>query len=364
MKKFLKNKISIIIPTYNEANNIISLIREIIKEIDNKDYEIIIVDDGSSDDTVNNIFKEYSKNNKIKIIQREYNKGLLHSIKFAIQSITGEYFVVMDGDGQHSPKDILILLKDLENNDLVIGVRNLQKTESISKKRNLISKFFNKIIIIILKQKISDPLTGFFAGNVSTLNKKFFSLNNSGFKILLDLIFSNKDKNIKISEKFIDFRKRTSGSSKLNLQVSFSFLTQIISYFFNGLVSSKFIGFIIIGGFGFLIHFFLLYNFLNFENLSFFTSHILATLITASFNFVFNNFLNFHENEIKGFNSFLKNLIKYYLLNIPGILSSISGASFAYNVLNKNPFISSLIGVVLDSIFKYIISKTWVWKSK
>ena len=52
MRKFLKNKISIIIPTYNEANNIISLIREIIKEIDNKDYEIIIVDDGSSDDSI------------------------------------------------------------------------------------------------------------------------------------------------------------------------------------------------------------------------------------------------------------------------------------------------------------------------
>ena len=171
MRKFLKGKVSIIIPTYNEANNINFLLKEIIQEINIRDYEIIIVDDGSTDNTINNIFREYYQNEKVKVIQREYNKGLLQSIKFAIQSISGEHFVVMDGDGQHSPKDILVLLKELKHNDLAIGVRNLDNTRSISKKRNFMSKFFNKVVILILKQKISDPLTGFFAANISILNK-------------------------------------------------------------------------------------------------------------------------------------------------------------------------------------------------
>ncbi len=364
MRKFIKSKLSIIIPTYNEAENINILLEEIINVVKNMDYEIIVVDDGSTDKTVDNIFKSYSQNNKIKIIQREFDKGLLQSIKFALQSISGEYFLVMDGDGQHSPKNILTLLKDLEKNDLSIGIRDLEETTSISKKRSLLSKFFNSIVGYIFKKKLSDPLTGFFAGNINILNKKFFSLNNSGFKILLDLIYCNKDKNFKISETIIDFQKRQTGMSKLNLQVSFSFLTQILSYLFNGLISSKFIGFVIIGGFGFFIHFFLLYIFLHFVNLSFYTSHIFATLITASFNFILNNFLNFYENEMKDFNSFSKSLFKYYLVNIPGILTSITGASFAYNVLNKNPFIASFIGVILDTVFKYIVSKTWIWKSK
>ncbi len=89
MRKFIKNKISIIIPTYNEAENINTLLEEIINEVKNKEYEIIIVDDGSNDETVNNIFKNYNQNNKIKVIQREYDRGLLQSIKFALQSISG-----------------------------------------------------------------------------------------------------------------------------------------------------------------------------------------------------------------------------------------------------------------------------------
>jgi len=172
MRKFIKSKLSIIIPTYNEAENINILLEEIINVVKNMDYEIIVVDDGSTDKTVDNIFKSYSQNNKIKIIQREFDKGLLQSIKFALQSISGEYFLVMDGDGQHSPKNILTLLKDLEKNDLSIGIRDLEETTSISKKRSLLSKFFNSIVGYIFKKKLSDPLTGFFAGNINILNKK------------------------------------------------------------------------------------------------------------------------------------------------------------------------------------------------
>ena len=73
---------------------------------------------------------------------------------------------------------------------------------------------------------------------------------------------------------------------------------------------------------------------------------------------------NILSNEIKNFKSCLEGLLKYYLLNIPGILTSIGGASFAFNVLNKNPFVASFIGVILDTIFKYIISRTWIWQSK
>ena len=203
MRKFIKNKVSIIIPTYNEEDNINNLIVQVLNALKNVNCEIIIVDDGSTDQTAEIILKIFEDNANVKLIQREESsKGLLQSIKFALQTITGEYFAVMDGDGQHTPDDLLTLINELETSDFVIGVRDLKNTASISTFRRNLSKFFNKILSVMLGKVISDPLTGFFAGKISILNKKFFWIDNSGFKILLDLLFSNKGNNIKITENY------------------------------------------------------------------------------------------------------------------------------------------------------------------
>ena len=144
----------------------------------------------------------------------------------------------------------------------------------------------------------------------------------------------------------------------------FSFVTQIISYFFNGLVSSKFIGFIIIGGFGFLLHFVMMFYFLKMTKIDFIWCHLIATLITSTFNFSVNNYLNFYERKLNSMKNFSIGLLKYYLINIPGILSSLTGASFAYNMLTNNPYLASFMGIILDGIFKFVISINWIWKSK
>ena len=363
MRKFIEKKISVVIPTLNEENNIVTLINEIIAELHNKDYEIIIIDDGSTDSTVSNILEKSKDHKNIKLFQRQHDRGLLQSTKFGLQAITGEYFVVMDGDRQHSASDINNLVNDLKENDLVIGIRDLKNINAISIKRLFLSKFFNKILQFILSTKISDPLTGFFAGKASLLNEKFFLLANSGFKVLLDLIFSNKKDKIKIIEKKIKFGARAEGSSKLNAHVAFSFITQILSYLFNGLISSKFIGFIMIGSIGFVIHFSLLFSFYYLFGISFYFSHLLSTLITATVNFLANNYLNFYENKASSLNKLIFSLFKYYLINLPGIIASVGSASFAFNVLTKSPIYASLIGVIFDTIFKYIVSKTWIWKS-
>ena len=364
MEKYIENKLSIIIPTYNEAENIVKLLKEIIAVLDNKNFEIIVVDDDSEDSTASKINNYFKNEKRIKLIQRKQKRDLVQSIKLALQTITGSNFLVMDGDGQHDPKDILSTIKLLKDNDLVVGARNLRDIKSISIIRIQLSKFFNLLSNIILEQKISDPLTGFFAGKIHLLNKKFFSIDNSGFKVLLDLIFTNKNKLIKISENTINFRTRKKGKSKLNASVFFSFITQIISYFFNGFVSSKFIGFIIIGGFGFLLHFVMMFYFLKMIKIDFIWCHLIATLITSTFNFSVNNYLNFYEKKLNNIKNFSIGLLKYYLINIPGILSGLTGASFAYNILTNNPYLASFMGIILDGIFKFVISINWIWKPK
>ena len=119
-----------------------------------------------------------------------------------------------------------------------------------------------------------------------------------------------------------------------------------------------------IGSIGLIVHFAILFNCLNLLNFSFILSHAMATILSASFNFILNNYLNFVNNEITEPKLFIKSLFKYYLVNIPGILLSISGASFVYDLILKNVFIASLSGAILDAVFKYAISTTWIWRSK
>jgi dolichol-phosphate mannosyltransferase len=364
MKKHIKNKLSIIIPTYNEAENIVNLLNEILVELHNFNFEIIVVDDGSEDLTAEIIIKNFQENDKIKLIRRRLDKGLLQSIKLGLQTISGTAFLVMDGDGQHDPKDIPGIIDLLENNDLVIGVRDLSKTQIISRMRINLSRFFNFLTNLVLQQKISDPLTGFFAGKINLLNQKFFSINNSGFKILLDLIYANKNGLNNISEKIINFRARRKGVSKLKAHVFFSFSTQLISYLFGGLISSKFIGFAIIGGFGFVLHFLMMFYLFKTTALTFILIHSISTLVAATANYTLNNYLNFYENNFKNNKNFLFGLLKYYLINIPSILASLGGASFAYNILTSSPYIASLTGIIFDTIFKYALSINWIWKSK
>ena len=122
-----------------------------------------------------------------------------------------------------------------------------------------------------------------------------------------------------------------------------------MSYIFNGLISSKFIGFVIIGGFGFAIHFGILLTLFNFFEISFYISHFVATIFTASINFLANNYLNFYNSRINSIKELTTSLLKYYLINLPGILTSVGAASFAFNILVKNPVFASLIGVILYS---------------
>ena len=159
MRLFKKNLVSILIPTYNEEKNIVKLINDIEFHLKDIDYEIIVIDDKSRDKTAYKILELNS--NKVKLIQREVDRGLIKSIKFGIQIVNGEFFVVMDGDGQHSAKDLRMIINELNlGNELVIGIRNFKDiTSSLSYFRKASSKFFNKLIKINLQIKIHDPLT-------------------------------------------------------------------------------------------------------------------------------------------------------------------------------------------------------------
>lgn len=149
--------LSVIIPVYNEEKNIFPLFNRLKKELDGikKSYEIIFVDDGSTDKTLFNINKIKRENESIIIIHSTKNQGLSSALNSGFKKASGKIIITMDGDSQNDPKDIKKLLKKLsEGYDVVCGWRYKRKDCLFVKK--IPSKIFNFLIRLLFKLKIHD----------------------------------------------------------------------------------------------------------------------------------------------------------------------------------------------------------------
>lgn len=176
-KNSLKIKVSVILPTYNEKDNILTLINVIKKILKDIDFEIIVVDDNSFDKTGLICKKIYLKNknkNKIKIIINKTRLGLSKSIYKGIVHSTKDIIVVMDTDFTHNPNLILKMLKFIRNNHIVSGSRYCKGGKMEDFIHSKLSFYYNKILKLILKTKVNDNLGGFFCIKKSTL--KFYLL--------------------------------------------------------------------------------------------------------------------------------------------------------------------------------------------
>ena len=227
-------KFSIVIPVYNEGNNLNLLVKKINFYLKKYKYEIIIVDDSSNDDSKNILKKLKKKFKNIKVIFRKNKpRDLSKSCSEGFEIAKFDYILVMDGDLQHNPKYIPeMVLKFKKNNcDFVIGARNLikKRVKSLSFFRQSSSFIMIKFFDFLFGKKTIDPMSGFFLfkKKIYFRNKKKLFL--KGFKILADLIYSEKKLNARdITIKF-DYRKK--GESKLNFKILLILLNFIIYRF-------------------------------------------------------------------------------------------------------------------------------------
>ncbi len=154
---------TIVIPAKNEAINLQSLLPELISLY--PQAEIIVVNDGSTDKT-----EEVCKTNNVNVISHVYSKGNGASIKTGARAAQGDIIVFMDGDGQHQPKDIGLLLAELKNGaDMCVGARDSKSQASVG--RSLANSFYNKLATLISGHPVADLTSGFRA----VYRKKFKS---------------------------------------------------------------------------------------------------------------------------------------------------------------------------------------------
>ena len=145
-------KISVVVPLMNEEDNIKYLIEEVDKALKNFDYELILVDDGSTDNTIEEIKKYMNDKTKLVILNRNY--GQTSAMAAGIEIASGDIIVTIDGDLQNDPSDIPMMIEKLkEGYDVVAGIRAKRKDEPF---RKFLSKIANKIIRKVTGVHITD----------------------------------------------------------------------------------------------------------------------------------------------------------------------------------------------------------------
>lgn len=150
---FQDNLLSLVIPLYNEEDNIQPLLKSIDEALEQFKFEVILVDDFSTDTTVNEIKK--LNHPKVRLIELRKNYGQSSALAAGFDSALGEYIITLDGDLQNDPRDILPMLQKLqkENWDLVVGIRSKRKDNFVKK---LPSKIANFLIRKATKLNIKD----------------------------------------------------------------------------------------------------------------------------------------------------------------------------------------------------------------
>ena len=193
-------KILIQIPCYNEETQIENTIKEIKKSIDpdKYNYQIIIIDDGSSDKTI-----EIAKRNNVeKIIALKRNMGLGYAFnegrKFAHEQ-DADILINTDADNQYKPEYIVNLIDYLKNSssDIVVGVRKFDEISHFSKTKIFLQKLGTKVVRVVSGQKISDASSGFRAYSKNAINRLRV---DSNYSYTLETLIQANEKNLLIGE--------------------------------------------------------------------------------------------------------------------------------------------------------------------
>lgn len=228
-RKIIDNPlISVIIPLFNEENTI----KDVIVRIPNhQKYEIIIVDDGSTDNSVKKI--QEINNREIKIIKHEKNQGYGAALLSGFESATGDIIITIDSDGQHNPEEIPILIKPILNKeaDLVIGSRFLGKCHY---KMPLYARagayFVNLFLWLLFLQKVYDNQCGFraFKKDIVKIAK---NIRNTGMGFSTEILFKAAYYSYRVAEIPVSINSRTFGASYVNLIKIFKSISSCILFY-------------------------------------------------------------------------------------------------------------------------------------
>ena len=357
--------LSVIVPTRNEAGNIDMLLNSIQKAVQGAAIEVIFVDD-SSDDTphVVEVATEHYQDLNVQLIHRapeERTGGLGGAVVAGLRAAQAEYAVVMDGDLQHPPEMLPVLLQTAYSKkaDLVVATRRDKDSQvtGLNTARNLISRSLDLVGRVLFPRAlrgVSDPLTGFFLVRVKALNLD--DLHPKGFKILMEILVRNPS--LVKAEVPFHFGERFAGQSKASATEVFRYLNLLWTLRF-GEGSLRFIAFALVGASGILVNSLALYLATDKLKIFYLISAAIATVVSTLWNFGLTELWVYRSSNQAG--GLLRRLGLFFVMNVIALAlrSPVIYGLTAWVGLNY--VLSNLISLVILTVLRFVLADNMIW---
>jgi dolichol-phosphate mannosyltransferase len=224
---------SIVVPTYNEAANIETLLDRIEAAMagrgPNGSYEIVVVDDDSADGTWRLVEERSHRDERIRVLRRVGQRGLSSAVLAGMAMARGDVLVVIDADLQHDERRIPDLVEAVRGGaDVALGSREAEGGGygPFARRRLLASRLGAAVARLTIGVEVTDPMSGFFAVSRERHRELSGRINPRGFKILLEFLARGREP--RIEEVGYVFGARVAGSTKLSGSVVVAFVVSLV----------------------------------------------------------------------------------------------------------------------------------------
>jgi dolichol-phosphate mannosyltransferase len=373
--------LSVISPTFNEAENVVPLLESLAAALKGLSHEVIIVDDDSPDRTWEIAETYAAAHPTVRVLRRFGESGLSSAVVAGLQTARGEVLAVIDADGQHDETILPTMVDYIRSGeaDLVVGTRGAEGGTygEFSAFRRLISWVAALIAKIFLNVGVSDPMSGFFAMSRSTFQEMGPRINPQGFKILLE--FLGTKQRLRVREVGYEFRVRQRGETKLSPSVIRSYLLAVAELRLGRQIKGQVFLYALVGLVGFVVN---IATFSIFEAIDLgairigFSTPVRWSLligIQASIltNFLLNNYFTFWEQRFPA-KSLLGGLMLFEVISIIGVVihvgvfQGLQANRFGEGLLGASParLVHEVLGFLLAFVSNYFLNVNYTWRRR
>ena len=358
----MSKALSIVIPTYNEGENITPLVERINQALSGYDYEILFVDDDSRDGTAD-IIAGLSSKYPVRVAVRKNERGLASAVVHGINNTTGDRVLVMDADLQHPPEVIPDLVKAAEDGaDVVVGSRYVKggACQEWGLFRKLVSTVSTIMAHVFLPptRSVKDPMSGLFMFDRKVVANA--RLQPLGYKILLEILMEGEFQ--KITEVPFTFVTRDEGESKLSTRQQIQYIKHLYSLMRRKGELARFFKFCAVGVSGVGVNLGLYALLTRLAGIGEDPSLVISVETSIITNFILNNYFTFRGRNEPGTKPFFQRLLKFNLLSLAGLAINYGIFKLFNNVFGLFDIFSVLIGIAVATMWNYLLNTRWTWR--